>query len=713
MLIKLLTLFILSYSPYQKFIEVNNNQESEMMKHPIAKKIPYSFEIHDTKIDDEYNWLRGKGWPEKITDKDILSYLTEENDYFNHFMDPLAREKELIFEELKGRVKLADQSTYIQKDDYYYYSRTEEDKDYMIYCRKHSSTQNPEEILLDVNKLAKGKKFTSIGAFAISSDHKLMAYSVGFTGGEKYIITIFDLENQKFLADEIQDTIGSIVWHENGEGFFYTPVDENWRHDKVIFHRLGTKSLEDQLIYHEKDPLYSVSINKSSSREFMFINTGGHDSTESYCFSMNDQSFTPILIKKRFDKILYSVDHGTDCFYMYTNDGAKNFKLLVTNDIKQDWQEYIKEDTDKYLSNFDLTEKYILLNYKHKGLPLIIVKELKNGKTKEINFPDESYTAYGYSTNFEHNDLRIDYSSLSRPNTVYQYSFSNEKLDILKVQEIPSGFEPSEYITKRIFAKSGDVEVPITLLYKKSLFKQDGSNPLYLYGYGSYGYAIPPMFRNSAISLVDRGFVFAIAHIRGGDDLGYDWYEAAKFLTKKRTFDDFIASAQKLIDEKYTAKGNIVIVGGSAGGMLIGDVINEKPELFKAAIAHVPFVDVLNTMLDESLPLTPGEFKEWGNPKEKEYFDYMKSYSPYDNVKAQNYPNIMVTAGLTDPRVGYWEAAKWVARLRDKKTDNNLIIFKTNMEFGHKGASARFDYLKEAADDIVFILKIFAVNLKI
>ncbi len=677
---------------------------------PSAKKIPYSFQIHDTKIDDEYNWLRGTGWPEKITDKEILNYLTEENDYFNHFMSPLAKEKDLIFEELKGRIKLADQSTYVQKDDYYYYSRTEEDRDYTIYCRKHGATQNPEEIILDVNKLAEGKKFTTIGAFAMSPDHKLMAYSVDFTGGEKYVITIFDLENQKFLTDEIKNTIGSIVWHENGQGFFYTPVDENWRHDKVMFHRVGTKSSEDKLIYHEKDVLYSVSVNKSSSKKFMFINTGGHDSSESYFFPMSDKSFTPVLIKKRTDEILYSVDHGVNNFYMYTNDGAKNFKLLITNDIKQDWQEYIKEEEGKYLSAFDITEQYILLNYKHNGLPLIVVKELKDGKTKEIKFHDESYTAYGYSTNFEHNDLRIDYSSLSRPNTVYQYSFNNEKLDILKVQEIPSGFNSEEYETKRIFAQSGNVEVPITLLYKKSLFKQDGSNPLYLYGYGSYGYAVPPVFRNSAISLVDRGFVFAIAHIRGGDDLGHDWYEAAKFLTKKRTFDDFIASAQKLIKEKYTSKGNIVIVGGSAGGMLIGDVINEKPELFKAAIAHVPFVDVLNTMLDETLPLTPGEFKEWGNPKEKEYFDYIKSYSPYDNIKAQNYPNLMVTAGLTDPRVGYWEAAKWVARLRNKKIDDNLIIFKTNMDFGHRGASSRFDYLKEAADDIVFILKIFAMS---
>ena len=712
-IIQLLTLAILLYNPYHKFIELK--QEQTMMNPPIAKKVPYSFEIHGQKIEDEYQWLRAKEWPEQITDKEVLSYLEQENQYFNHFMDPLAKEKNAIFEELKGRIKLEDQSTYVKKDNYYYYSRVEEDKDYPIHCRKYGSTNAPEEILLDVNKLAEGKKFTSVGAFSMSPNHKLMAYSVDFTGGEKYTITIFDLDKKEFLTDSIANTIGPIVWHEDGDGFFYTPVDENWRHDKVLFHKLGADNKEDKVILHEPDPLYSVSVSKSSSRKYIFINVGGHDSNEEYYFSMGDKSFSPILIKERTDKIHYSVDHGSEYFYMHTNDGAKNFKILKVNDKNlqksSTWEEYISEDKDKYLAGFDVTKTYMLINYQNKGLPLIIVKNINSSETKNVKFPDESYTAAGYSTNFEEDDLRIDYAAPNRPSTVYQYEFSSDKLDILKVQEIPSGFNPDEYETKRIFAKStDDAEVPITILYKKSLFKNDGSNPLYLYGYGSYGHAIAPSFRNSAISLVNRGFVYAVAHIRGGDDLGHDWYEAAKFLTKKRTFEDFIASAKELVNQKYTSSGNIVIVGGSAGGMLIGDVINEQPALFKAAIAHVPFVDVLNTMLDENLPLTPSEFKEWGNPKDKEYFEYIKSYSPYDNIKAQNYPNLFVTAGLSDPRVGYWEAAKWVARLRANKTDNNIIVFKTNMDYGHGGASARFDYLKEAADDIVFILKIFGIN---
>ena len=678
-----------------------------MKNPPIAKKIPHSFELHGTKINDEYNWLRGKKWPEKIKEKDILNHLEDENSYFNYFMDSLSKEKEMIFEELKGRVELVDQSTYVQKDDYYYYSRTEEKKEYKIYCRKYRSTQSQEEIILDVNKLAEGKNFISIASIAISPSHDLIAYSSDFTGSEKYFITILDIKNQNILRDQIDNTSGSIVWDKNEKGFFYILANKNWRHDKVMFHELGTQSTHDKLIYHERNPLYSVSVNKSSSKKFIFINIHGHDSSEIYYFPINDKSFTPLIVKKRENNIFYHIDHGVDNFYMCTNKDAKNFKIIKTNNIQEGWKEYIKEDVNKHLSIFDLTERYILLNYKQKGLPLIVIKDLTDSQIKKVKFFDESYTAYCYSTNFAQNDLRIDYSSLSRPNIVYQYDFNSDKLHILKMQEVPSGFNSNEYKTKRIFAKSGDVNVPITLLYKKSLFRKDGSNPLYLYGYGSYGHAVPPVFRNSAISLVDRGFIFAIAHIRGGNDLGHDWYEAAKFLTKKRTFEDFVASAQKLIQERYTSKGNIVAVGGSAGGMLIGEVINKSPDLFKAAVAHVPFVDVLNTMLDETLPLTPGEFKEWGNPKEKKYFKYIKSYSPYDNVKAQEYPSIMVTAGLSDPRVGYWEAAKWVARLRDKKINNNLIIFKTNMDYGHSGASSRFDYLKEAADDIVFILKIF------
>lgn len=681
---------------------------------PIADKIPFSYKHHGVKLEDEYAWLRADGWPDNVKDKKVLSYLEEENAYYRDYITPLEDRKTEFFEELKGRIKLEDISTYTKRDSYYYYSRTEADKDYPIYCRKAGSTRAKEEILLDVNELAKGKEFTALGAFSVSPDHKLLAYSVDFTGGEKYSIKVYNLETKKFLKDEIDNTIGNVVWHEKQNGFFYSPTTENWRREKVMYHKLGSNNKDDKLIYHEKNPLYLTSASKTSSKEYILINIGGHDSNEVYYIDMNDRTFTPKPLSKRKEKVLVSIDHGDGYFYKSTNDGAKNFHLLRTESkdysMNKIWDSYIEEEKDKYLSSYDITKDYLLLNYKVKGLSESIVKKLSDNKEKSIKFPDEAYTASLYSTNYKENDIRVNYASLAKPSTVYEYDYDKDKLKTLKVQEIPSGFNPKEYKVERLYVKTDGVQVPVSLFYKKSLFKKDGSNPLYLYGYGSYGISTPPAFRNSAVSLVNRGFVYAIAHIRGGDDLGHDWYEAAKFLTKKRTFNDFLACAEFLVDKKYTSKGNIVVMGGSAGGMLIGNVINQKPELFKAAIAHVPFVDVLNTMLDEDLPLTPGEFKEWGNPKNKEYFDYILSYSPYENVSVQNYPHLFVTAGLSDPRVGYWEAAKWVARLRDRKLDNNKLYLKTNMDFGHMGASGRFDYLKEAAEDLVFITDIFDIK---
>lgn len=703
------------------FILIHNamggNPVLNNIKAPTADKVAYEIEIAGNKISDQYHWMRAQGWPNSVKDQKVLDYLTEENKYFDSFISPLEKEKNIIFEELKGRIKLSDQSTYIKRDKYYYYTRTEEDKEYPIYCRKYGSTDSKEEILLNVNELAKEQKFTSIGGFAISPDHNLMAYSVDHTGGEKFTIKLYDIKSAKYLSDIIEDTAGSVIWHEDQSGFFYTPIEpDNWRHNKVYFHKLGTNKKEDRLIYHEQDHLYYTSVGKASSKKYIFILVNGHDSNEIYYIDMQDKSLTPKVVLKRKDMVQYSVDHNGDYFYMSTNNGAKNFKLLRSESknysSSSKWIDYIKEDKNKYLSSFDITKDFLLINYRIKGLPELVVHNLNDTIEKKLTFPEAAYSARIYSTNFEENDIRSDYSSMARPNTTYSYDFNLGNLNTLKVQEIPSGHDPKQYTVERIFVKTDNVEVPITILYKNDLFKHDGSNPLYLYGYGSYGINIPPVFKNTAISLANRGFVYAIAHIRGGDDLGYDWYESAKFLNKKRTFADFIAAADELVNKKYTSKGNIAIMGGSAGGMLIGNVINQRPELFKAAVAHVPFVDVLNTMLDETLPLTPGEFKEWGNPKDKEYFDYIKSYSPYDNVAKQNYPNIMVTAGLSDPRVGYWEASKWVAKLRDQKTDNNIIIFKTNMSFGHQGASGRFDYLKEAAEDLVFIFKMFGLEIK-
>lgn len=684
------------------------------MKPPIAQKIPYNFDIHEQTINDEYAWLRDKDWP-NVTNDSILQYLKQENDYFDHFFLSLNDDKEQIFQELKNRIQLADQSTYVKKDNYYYYHRTTEMQDYPIYCRKLNSTKAQEEIILDINKIADGKKFTRVGAIAVSPDNNLMAYSVDFSGDEKYTIKLYNLQESKYLSDEIPNTIGSIVWHENLEGFFYTPTNENWRHDKVMFHKLGDEFDNDKLVLHETNTLYNVDVSKSSSKQYIFISVSGHDNNEVYFIPMSDHAMNPVLFKAKKESILYDVEHNGKYFYIHTNDSAKNFRIArinATDPLDQVWRDYIAEDQTQYLSDFDITSNYLILNYKKEGLPNIKVQHLDSSNAKYMIFPDTVFTAGAYSTNFDEDDIRVGYSSLRMPHTTYSYNFITNQLLTLKVQKIPSGFDPSKYVIERKFANNNGTSIPITILYKRSLFKGDGSNPLYLYGYGSYGISAPISFRNSAISLVNRGFVYAVAHIRGGDDLGHDWYEAAKLLNKKLTFEDFIAVANNLIINEYTSKGNIAICGGSAGGLLIGAVLNARPELFKAAILHVPFVDVVNSMLDDTLPLTPGEFTEWGNPKEsREHFEYMFSYSPYDNIKYQNYPAIMVTAGISDPRVGYWEAAKWVARIREKRTDDNLLIFKTNMNAGHAGASGRFDFLKETADDLVFIFQMFNLSI--
>ncbi|RYE06507.1 MAG: S9 family peptidase [Rickettsiaceae bacterium] len=680
---------------------------------PIAKKITSVTKVHDQDLYDDYAWLRDPKWP-VVNDTKILNYLEAENKYHDHFFGTLSKEQEIIFQELKSRIKLEDQSTHIKRDNYYYYTRTETDQEYIIYCRKLGQDGN-EEILLDVNKLARDNKFVAIGDFSISPDHKLMAYSVNVSGDESYDIKIFDLAAKKYLSDRIDNTSGDIVWHEKIPGLFYVPVSENWRFNKVMFHYLGQSSTDDQLIFHELDPMYNVSVDKSASRKFIFINVGGYESNENLFISMDDINFNYQTIFPRAEGVYYYVDHGGDYFYLSTNLQAKDFKILKTkaDDYQSNqWQTLIDEKPNQYLDSFDLSKNYLILNYKVDGLPLISIVDLESMNEKTINFPDQSFEATAAQANFAEDDIRIFYSSLVRPSTTYSYDFYRDKLSVLKTQEISSGFASDEYRTERIWADTDndDIKVPISLFYKKSLMKKDGTNPLYLYGYGAYGIGIATTFRNSAVTLADRGFVFAIAHIRGGNELGQDWYESAKFLNKGRTFADFISSAEHLIAHNYTSKGNIVIWGGSAGGMLVGNVANTRPELFRAVIAHSPFVDILNTMLDDTLPLTPGEFKEWGNPQEKEYFECIKSYDVYGNIKAQQYPAMLINAGISDPRVGYWEAAKWVAKMRALKTDDNILIFKTDMSAGHKGPSGRFDYLKEAADDIVFVFSIFDIK---
>jgi len=686
-----------------------------MNKPPIAKQIPFSYTVGDHVIQDEYFWLRDKAWP-NVSDKEVLDYLKSENDYAEKaFFGNFKKEKQKLFDEIKARIKLTDKSEEVQKDEYYYYSRTEEKFDYPIYCRRKGS-DGKEEVFLDVNLLAKGKKYTKIGALSVSPDHNMLAYSIDHLGNERYTIQVLDLRTGKYLSENIKDTIGTVVWHQNPSklGLFYALADENWRATQVFFHPLDSKE-PDQLILKEENPLYHFSLGLSSSKKFLLINDGGGQENQVYTIDLSTTLIIPKLFSPMRTKVLYNLEHNKDNFYILTNDISSQFRLVTTNlqDTEDKfWQEYIPADKDGYLESFNITQKYLILNYKKQALPVIKVLDLDSREEKQLNFPDASYTASGYSTNFFIDDMRVSYSSLARPNTIYSYNFQENRLDVIKVTEIPSGFDPNDYKAVLHWTENNGIKVPVSILYKKSLVKFDGLNPLYLYGYGSYGIGMTPAFRSSIISLVDRGFVFAIAHVRGGDELGYEWYESAKFLNKKRTFEDFIAVSEDLITNKYTSKSNIVICGGSAGGLLVGNVINTAPELYKAAIAHVPFVDILNTMLDSSLPLTPGEYKEWGNPAEDDkIFDYIKSYSPYDNVQKKHYPTLFITTSISDPRVGYFEPAKWVAKLRKNKLDDNMLLFKTNLDTGHQGASGRFDYLKEVADDYLFILKIFNINI--
>lgn len=694
-------------------ILVLKRQEDQMnLQPPVAKKKTYTQQIQDQKIVDDYFWLRDAKWPHKVEDKEVIEYLQAENSYAeNVFFKKFKDQENALFTELKSRIKEEDKSSEIKKEHYYYYTRNLEGKDYELYCRRNGA-QGAEEVMLDVNQLAEGKKYTKIGYTAISPKQDLLLYTIDHKGDESYQIKILQLAQNNYLPDSLENISGKVVWHEKLDGFFYTEINENLRPTKVFFYQFATKT--PRLIFEEKNPLYILRLNKTASRKYLMIESGGAQENEIYLLDFDDPNLELALFKARQEKVLYNLEHNGDKFYIHTNDQGANFRLATTsanNYATSRWDDFVSSDKQRYLESFSITQKYLILNYIHQALPEIEIIRLNDNKKQKLQFNDSVYTASGYSTNFYEDDIRINYSSLACPQTIYQYNYDENELKILKVKEICGEFNPDEYQTERVWTQSDDVEVPVSLLYKKSLMKGDGSNPLYLYGYGSYGIAIPPVFRSNILSLVDRGFIFAIAHIRGGDDLGYHWYEEAKFLNKKRTFDDFLAVSQDLIEKKYTSEGQIAIAGGSAGGMLIGNVINQRPELYKAAVAHVPFVDVLNTMLDESLPLTPGEFKEWGNPKDPAFFQYIKSYSPYDNVNTQNYPNIFATCSLYDPRVGYFEPAKWVAKLRAHKTDNNLLLLKTDMDSGHFGASGRFDYLREVAQEYLFILKVFGIKI--
>jgi oligopeptidase B len=673
---------------------------------PVAKIVPQPATVNGDSRVDNYFWLRNR------EDPDTLKYLEDENRYTEAVMKPAADLQSKLYDEMLGRIQQTDLSVPTPRDDYFYYTRTEEGKQYAIYCRKHESLQAPEEILLDGNAMAEGHKYFRVGNFAASPNHKLLAYSVDFDGDEMYTIRVLDLAAGKLLADEIPDTYYSLEWSSDNQTFFYTVLDAAKRPYKVLRHSLGVT--EDTLVYHETDERFTVELTKTSSRDYILININSSLTSEvRYVNSARaTDAFQEIL--PRVQGTEYDVTHHAASWFIRTNDAARTFRVIeapVTDPSRPHWKEIIGKRDDVTVEGVTAFQDYFVVEERDRGLTKIHIQDFNTGETHYIDFPEPVYTAaLGANAQYDTRLLRFVYTSLVTPDSVFDYDMQTHQRELKKQQVVLGGYDPTQYESERVYATAPDgVQIPISLVYKKG-FARNGSGPALLYGYGAYGISMDPSFGSGRLSLLDRGFVYAIAHIRGGADLGKPWHEDGRLLKKRNTFTDFIAAAEYLISQKYTSSERLAIQGGSAGGLLMGAVTNLRPDLFAVVVAMVPFVDSLNTMLDASLPLTVGEYEEWGNPNDKSYYDYMKSYAPYENVAAKSYPNLLVTAGLNDPRVSYWEPAKWVARLRASKNDQHLLLLKTNMGSGHFGASGRYEHLKETAFNYAFILRMLGIR---
>jgi oligopeptidase B len=669
---------------------------------PQAPEIPHEIAEAGQTRNDPFFWLREKANP------DVLKYLQAENRYTETALKPTEKLRDTIYHEMRRRIKEDDVSVPQKIGDYYYYSRTETGKQYAVHCRKKGSLEAREEVILDENELAKGQKYFRIGILSVSPDHKLLAYSTDTNGGETYVIRIKILETGELLPDEIKNSSYSFAWANDNKTFFYDQLDDANRPYKALKHILGTSVNQDPTVYEEKDARFFLEIYKSRSEKLIFVSVESERASEVRFVDADHPKGEFTLIRPRENDLLYSVDHHGDRFFIVTNENAKNFKVVetpVASPDKEHWKDYLPYDPEVKVDAVDAFENHLVISERRNGLPAIRICDLKSGETHEINFDEPTYeVSLDRNPVFKTGIVRIDYSSFITPNSVIDYDMVSRRKELKKEAPVLGGYKKSDYASERVFAKADDgVEIPISLFYKKG-FRKDGTAPLLLTGYGAYGISTDANFSSSTISLVDRGFVFAIAHIRGGGELGRTWYEDGKLLKKKNTFTDFVSCTQYLIDQKYAAPKRVAILGGSAGGLLMGAVMNMRPDLFTSVIAAVPFVDVLNTMSDPSLPLTVTEYEEWGNPQDPKYFDYMASYSPYDNIEENQYPNLLVTAGLNDPRVSYWEPAKWVAKQRRLKHQNRILLLKTNMGAGHGGDSGRFDQLKEVAMEYAFAI---------
>ena len=681
---------------------------------PMAEMRPHTYTHHGITVEDPFHWLKDDSYP-TVDDADVLAYLEAENRYFEAAMAPHAALVDTLFVEIKARQQPDEASVPVREGAWFYQWRYEKDGQYRIWSRWPADAPEARlapttgaETILDEPALAKGLEYFRLGALAVSNGGQLMAYSTDTNGSERYRLVVKDLDSGELLEDAIEDTIGTPVWAADDSAFLYTIVDENWRPYQVRRHRLGKPAAEDAIVYEESDPGFFVGISASASKQHVIIHTADHVTSEAYLIPADDLDAKPRLVAPRRAGHEYSVDHQGDRFIIRTNDRHKNTRLAVVagDDLSEDAWTSLLEGTDAlYIRNFQPFADFIAVQERVGGLDQIRLID-RTGKSAHIDFPEAAYAVgLGNNPEFQTRSLRLNYTSMVTPDTVYDYHLDSDELEARKVRKIPSGYDPSLYITERLNAPARDgAQVPVSIVRRKDT-PTDGSAPLYLYAYGAYGHAIPPSFSASRLSLLDRGFIAAIAHIRGGDDLGYHWYEAGKLRRRTNTFNDFVDVARHLIGTGHAKAGRIAIAGGSAGGELMGAVVNQAPELWGAVAAHVPFVDVLNTMLDDTLPLTPIEWPEWGNPiEDAEAFRLIRSYSPYDQLGPGAYPPMLVTAGLNDPRVTYWEPAKYVAKLRTLKTDDNLLLLKTNMGAGHGGKSGRFDSLREVAEEYAFFL---------
>ncbi|MCP4583487.1 MAG: S9 family peptidase [candidate division Zixibacteria bacterium] len=657
---------------------------------------------------DNYFWLRGKENPE------VIAYLEAENEYTQAMMKHTEDFQEKLYQEMVGRIQETDMDVPDKINDYLYYERTEEGKQYEIYCRKKGSLEAEEEILIDANELAGDYEFFEIGSYEVSDDHNTLAYTVDTSGAEQYTIFFKDLKTGKYLDDQIHNADYEIAWPNDNKTIFYATLDDIKRPDKLWRHKIGDKQENDVMVYHESDESFYLSISKTKSKEYLIIKLSANITSEARYLKADNPTGKFRLIHPREHGVEYYVGEHDGKFIIRTNDKAKNFKIVTVstkNPAKHNWRDLIGHRDSVRIGDFEEFSGHLVVFEREKGLPNIRVIAFDGANDFYIDFPEPVYHIWGTGNyEYETTKLRFGYTSLVTSKSIFDYDMISKERDLKKQYAVLGGYQPENYQMERIFAEASDgAMVPISLVYKKGL-KKDGSNPTVLYVYGAYGVNENPWFSSNRYSLIDRGFIWAIAHVRGGGEMGELWYEDGKLLKKKNTFSDLNACAEHLIAQKFTSGDKIVCWGGSAGGLTVGAASDLRPDLYHAVIADVPFVDIINTMLDESIPLTVTEYDEWGNPNNEEFYFYMKSYSPYDNVTARDYPHMLILAGLNDPRVMYWEPAKWTAKLRAHKTDYNILLLKTNMGSGHMGASGRYDYIKEVAFQYAFVLDLFGLG---